>query len=77
MKTKNWLWLLVAVFGWSFYACSDSENDKSTYVSLLGIDKCRELVKELTESAINSLSVFENDTQALEDLALSLANRNN
>ena len=56
---------------------SDSENDKSTYVSLLGIDKCRELVKELTESAINSLSVFENDTQALEDLALSLANRNN
>ena len=56
---------------------SDSENDKSTYVSLLGIDKCRELVKELTESAINSLSVFENDTQALKDLALSLANRNN
>ena len=28
MKTKNWLWLLIAVFGWSFYACSDSENDK-------------------------------------------------
>ena len=56
---------------------SDSENDKSTYVSLLGIDKCRELVKELTESAINSLSVFENDTQTLKDLALSLANRNN
>ena len=55
---------------------SDSENDKSTYVSLLGIDKCRELVKELTESAINSLSVFENDTQTLKDLALSLANRN-
>lgn len=56
---------------------SDSENEKSTYVSLLGIDKCRELVKELTDSAINSLSVFDNDTQALKDLALSLANRNN
>ena len=23
MKTKNWLWLLVAVFSLSFYACSD------------------------------------------------------
>ena len=56
---------------------SDSENDKSTYVSLLGIDKCRALVKELTDSAISALSVFENDTQPLKDLALSLANRNN
>ena len=26
MKTKNWLWLLIAVFGWSFYACSDEEG---------------------------------------------------
>ncbi|MBQ8539193.1 MAG: polyprenyl synthetase family protein [Ruminococcus sp.] len=56
---------------------SDSENDKSTYVSLLGIDKCRELVKELTDSAIKALRVFDNDTTALADLALSLANRNN
>ena len=56
---------------------SDSENDKSTYVSLLGIDKCRELVKELTDSAIKALDVFDNDTTALSNLALSLANRNN
>lgn len=56
---------------------SDSENEKSTYVSLLGIDKCRELVKELTDNAIQALSVFDNDTSALKDLALSLANRNN
>ena len=26
MKTKNWLWLIIAVFGLSFYACSDSNN---------------------------------------------------
>lgn len=56
---------------------SDSENEKSTYVSLLGIDKCRELVKELTDSAIEALSMFDNDTKALTDLAFSLANRNN
>ena len=26
MKTKKWLWLLVAVFSLSFYACSDSDD---------------------------------------------------
>ena len=26
MKTKKWLWLLVAVFSLSFYACSDEEG---------------------------------------------------
>ncbi|MBQ8861054.1 MAG: polyprenyl synthetase family protein [Ruminococcus sp.] len=56
---------------------SDSDNEKSTYVSLLGIEKCKELVDELTDKAIKSLSVFDNDTQSLSDLALSLANRKN
>ena len=27
MKTNKWLWLLIAVFGWSFYACN-GETDK-------------------------------------------------
>ena len=26
MKTNKWLWLIIAVFGWSFYACSDEEG---------------------------------------------------
>lgn len=26
MKTKKWIWLLIAVFGLSFYACSDSDD---------------------------------------------------
>lgn len=56
---------------------SDSDNDKSTYVSLLGIEKCRELVSQLTDTAIDSLSAFDNDTTALKELALSLAKRNN
>lgn len=54
---------------------SDKENDKSTYVSLLGIDKCRELVDELTQKAIKALSVFEKDTKELEDFAIALSKR--
>ncbi len=56
---------------------SDTDNNKSTYVSLLGIDKCKALVSELTQEAIDVLSVFDGDITALKDLALSLANRNN
>ena len=56
---------------------SDTDNNKSTYVSHLGIDKCKELVSELTQDAIDALSVFDGDITALKDLALSLSNRQN
>ncbi|MBQ2971430.1 MAG: polyprenyl synthetase family protein [Ruminococcus sp.] len=56
---------------------SDSENSKSTYVSLLGIDKCKELVDSLTKDAIDALSVFSGDTKPLIELALDLAQRKN
>lgn len=55
---------------------SDSDNEKSTYVSLLGIEKCKQLVDELTDKAISSLYVFTGDTSTLKELAISLANRN-
>ncbi len=54
---------------------SDKENQKSTYVSLLGIEKCKTLVKELTAAAIESLEKFDGDATALKNLALSLAER--
>ncbi len=54
---------------------SDKENQKSTYVSLLGIEKCKTLVKELTAVAIESLEKFDGDATALKNLALSLAER--
>lgn len=54
---------------------SDRENSKSTYVSLLGIEKCRKLVNELTEKAVSALSVFSADTSALADFARQLACR--
>ena len=54
---------------------SDNNNEKSTYVALLGIDRCRELVDELTAEATEALSVFEGDTKLLSDFAVALANR--
>lgn len=54
---------------------SDADNNKSTYVTLLGIDECRRLVKELTDKAIKALDTFDADKTELVDLAKSLANR--
>lgn len=55
---------------------SDLEQDKATYVSLLGIENCKSLAGELTEKAIKSLDAFDGDNTALKELAMSLANRN-
>lgn len=54
---------------------SDNENSKSTYVSLLGVEKCRQLVDELTEKAVHVLSAFNGDTSELKEFAYSLAVR--
>lgn len=54
---------------------SDKENNKSTYVSLLGIEKCREIVKEQTLKAIDALNTFDGDSSALKNFALSLSQR--
>ena len=54
---------------------SDWDKMKSTYVSHLGVEKCRQLVNELTDAAIASLGAFEEDTENLKEFALSLANR--
>ncbi len=54
---------------------SDAENEKSTYVSLLGLEKCRSLVAELTDEAKKSLSVFSGDTSFLSDFAETLRDR--
>ena len=55
---------------------SDVENNKSNMVSLLGIEKCKVLAKELTDKAINALSAFDGNTKSLQDFALKLLNRN-
>ena len=54
---------------------SDNENEKSTYVGLLGIDECRRTVDALTAEAIAALDVFAGDAAELADFARALANR--
>ena len=56
---------------------SDSENEKSTYAALLGVDECMRISKELTEKAADSVDMFEGDTTALRDFAYFLLNREN
>ncbi len=54
---------------------SDLENDKSTFVSLLGTERCRELVHINTESAKAALTPAFSDTAFLCWLADLLAGR--
>ena len=53
---------------------SDAQNDKTTYATLLGIDKAKADVEKLTQSAISQLDAFEK-TEFLKELALKLVNR--
>jgi len=54
---------------------SDEKNAKSTFVKLLGLEKCRALADDLTEKAILSLANLPGDTTYLADFAKALAVR--
>lgn len=57
---------------------SDKANQKSTYVSLFGLEKARQLAKECITEAIESLSIFDNERRKfLEELAQFIVNRDN
>ncbi len=56
---------------------SDEENQKSTLVSLLGIERCKELVREYTSQAVASLYRIGGNTKALSFFAMDLAKRVN
>ena len=56
---------------------SDGENQKSTYVSLLGLEESKALANKLTERAKEALSVFGDEKEFLIMLADRLADRNN
>ena len=45
---------------------SDAENNKSTYVTLFGIEKAEQMAEEYTNKAIESLSIFENNKELVE-----------
>lgn len=54
---------------------SDEKNEKTTYVSLNGIDKAKEDVKKLSERAIDVISSFENNNGFLIELIKMLIQR--
>lgn len=54
---------------------SDAQNGKVNYVTVLGIEKSREIVHELTNNAVKALDIFENDKSFLTELALELSER--
>lgn len=53
---------------------SDADNSKTTYVSIVGIEKAKQDVKRLTDNAVKQLEFF-NDTEFIEQLAYKLVNR--
>ena len=55
----------------------DDLNDKSTYVSLMGLEGAKRAVRELTGEAVAALAKFDGDTAYLADLARELAVRKN
>jgi len=55
---------------------SDTQNGKSTYVTLLGVEKCQELVEKLTNEALDMLQEFP-ENEALKEYAEYLAHREN
>ena len=54
---------------------SDKDNNKTTYVTLVGLDNAKEKARLLTEEALSILDKFENN-QFLKQLTLKLLNRN-
>ena len=56
---------------------SDDKNDKSTYVSKIGIEKAEVEVVTLTNAAIDALEIFGDEACALKDLAKQLISRKN
>lgn len=54
---------------------SDSESQKSTYVSLVGLEKAQKDVQMYTDEAITALNVFGKESETLKKFALSLVGR--
>jgi len=55
---------------------SDADNQKTTFVTILGLDKAREMAKDLTTEALGLLKTLSLDTGNLEELTRYLLDRN-
>ncbi len=56
---------------------SDKESGKSTYFTLLGLEKAQEYADKLTDEAIEALAVFGSEAEFLKELAFKLSKRKN
>ncbi|MBQ3006652.1 MAG: polyprenyl synthetase family protein [Clostridia bacterium] len=56
---------------------SDSENEKSTYVTLLGLEESMRYASELTQKAKEALEIFGSEGEFLLELADMLSGRKN
>ncbi|MBT4255376.1 MAG: polyprenyl synthetase family protein, partial [Gammaproteobacteria bacterium] len=54
---------------------SDSEQNKPTYVSLLGLEGANQKAQELSDSAVSSLREFSEDADYLRELAVYVIER--
>ena len=54
----------------------DEKQGKLTFVSLYGLDKAKSIAEELISDAQKIISIFDNDTTDLHDLADFIINRN-
>ena len=54
---------------------SDKENGKATYVTMLGLEKSKKLVNDLTGKAIETLSFLKDDGENLRKIAIDLSQR--
>ncbi len=63
----------VDVLGKNIHA--DEEHDKTNFISVYGLDKCRELCESLSRECVELLKTLTVDSQCLVDLTYDLLNR--
>ena len=56
---------------------SDALCEKSTYVTMFGLDKSKKLLEEVTKEGVSFLEVFDTKAIFLKELAMSLVRRSN
>ncbi|WP_442882173.1 polyprenyl synthetase family protein [Clostridium sp.] len=54
---------------------SDLNNNKTTFVTVYGLDRCSEMCSEITRECMEILDKIEGDTSCLKELTLLLLNR--
>ena len=54
----------------------DEKSGKTTYVSLYGLEKSKEMAEQVTKEAIELLESIQRDTEELEEITLKLLTRN-